>query len=177
MSDQELISTSLLILAGGHGSTIDVLGTGMFALKNHPAAMQLLKDNPDLTTGAVQEMFRYESPLPFFHRYAADTIEVMGKTYPRGTKFGLLYGAANRDPDQFPSPDSFIPDRVPNRHVAFGRGAHLCLGNNLARLDMEIIFSTLLKKTTNIEVTAPPQYRPGLSSRGLKQLQVRLTPA
>ena len=124
---------------------------------------------------AVQEMFRYESPLPYFHRYAGETVTVMGRPYPAGTKFGLLYGAANRDPDCFPAADQFDAGRTPNRHLAFGRGAHLCLGNNLARLDMEIIFTTLLQRCQRIELAEPqPLYRPGLASRGLQSLRVEL---
>lgn len=176
LNEQELISTCMLILAGGHGSTIDVLGTGLLALISHPDQLRMLQDDPRLMPSAVQEMFRYESPLPFFHRYASQAVEVMGQQYPTGTKFGLLYGAANRDPRQFPNAQTFDITRTENRHVAFGRGAHLCLGNNLARLDMEIIFNNLLRKVKAIEVLSDePDYRPGLSSRGLTKLSVRLT--
>ena len=178
LDETELISLSLLILAGGHGSTIDVLGTGMLALLQHPDQQQALRRNPTLMNSAVDEMLRYQSPLPFFHRYAGTELQVMGRTYPKGTKFGLLYGAANRDPAAFPAPDIFLIDRQPNRHLAFGRGAHLCLGNNLARLNMACAFRALLKRTRRIELLDPvPEYRPGLASRGLRRLMVSATPA
>ena len=97
--------------------------------------------------------------------------------YDRGTKFGLLYGSANRDPDQFPDADTFDITRNPNRHVAFGRGAHLCLGNHLSRLDMEVIFLTILRRTRHIELTDPePAYKKSLSVRGPESLHVTLTP-
>ena len=175
LNETELISTSMLILMAGHGSTIDVLGTGMLALLRHPEQMTRLRTQPELISTAVQEMFRYDSPLPFFHRYAGEPLKVMGQEYPAGTKFGLLYGSANRDPDFFADAERFDIGRAPNRHLAFGRGAHLCLGNNLSRLDMEIIFSTLLARCRRIDlVEEQPTYRPGLVSRGLQSLPLEL---
>lgn len=179
LDETELIATCMLILMAGHGSTIDVLGTGLLALLEHPQQLQRLRDDPGLIHTAVQEMFRYESPLPYFHRYASETVQLHGREFPAGTRFGLLYGAANRDPAAFPEPDRFDVGRSPNRHLAFGRGAHLCLGNQLARLDMEVIFGALLARTRSVALmtAARPAYRPGLSTRGLLALPVRLTPA
>ena len=177
IDETELIATCMLILMAGHGSTIDVMGSGMHALLKHPDQQQRLRDDPGLINTAVQEMFRYESPLPFFHRYATEDCEVLGKTYPRGTKFGLLYGSANRDPARFDNADVFDVGRSPNRHIAFGRGAHLCLGNHLSRLDMEIAFVTLLKRCQSIELAADEVvYKRGLSVRGPVTLPLRLTP-
>lgn len=177
MDQAELISTCMLILMAGHGSTIDVLGTGLMHLLQSSDEINRLRKTPDLMSSAVQEMFRIDSPLPFFHRFASSEVEVMGKRYPQGTKFGLLYGAANRDPDRFSEPDRFILDRPNNRHIAFGRGAHLCLGNHLSRIDMEVIFSQLLRATQSIDLLAAPEFRTGLASRGVKSLQIRLSPA
>lgn len=178
MDDAELASLAILILAAGHGSTIDVIGTGMLALLQHPEQLALLQQKPNNIHTAVQEMFRYDSPLPFFHRYASEDLMAFGGNYPKGTKFGLLYGAANRDPAQFTNPNAFDITRTPNRHIAFGRGAHLCLGNHLSRLDMEVLFLALLRRTTSIELLEPsPRFRTGLSSRGLEALRVRLVAA
>ncbi len=175
MDETELISTSMLILMAGHGSTIDVLGTGMLALLQHPQQLARLTAQPTLVPTAVQEMFRYDSPLPYFHRFAAEPVTIGGQTYPSGTKFGLLYGSANRDPAYFENAEAFDVSRTPNRHIAFGRGAHLCLGNYLSRLDMEVIFSTLLRRVRHIELReAQPTFRPGLVSRGLQQLELTL---
>lgn len=177
MSESELISTCMLILAAGHGSTIDVLGSGMHTLVSYPEQMRLLRQEPGHIQMAVQEMFRFESPLPFFHRYASEALVFNGQHYPRGTKFGLLYGSANRDPNQFPDADTFDITRNPNRHVAFGRGAHLCLGNHLSRLDMEVIFLGILRRTRHIELSGPePAYKRSLSVRGPESLRVTLTP-
>ena len=92
--------------------------------------------------------------------------------FPRGTKFGLLYGSANRDPEFFPNPDAFDVGRTPNRHLAFGGGVHFCLGNHLARQNMEVIFTTLLKRFSSIELAGEPEYKRGLSVRGPKALWI-----
>ena len=174
MNEDEFISTCMLILMAGHGSTIDVLGSGLHMLLRFPDQMDRLRADPGLIRTAIPEMFRYESPLPFFHRYATEETEVAGRRFPRGTKFGLLYGAANRDPAQFERADVFDAARHPNRHLAFGGGAHFCLGNHLARLDMEVIFTTLLRRFSRIELIEQPAYKRGLSVRGLRSLRVRL---
>ena len=175
INETELISTCMLILMAGHGSTIDVLGSGMNALLQNPAQLARLRREHNLIQTAVQEMFRYESPLPFFHRHATEATEVLGETYPKGTTFGLLYGSANRDPAHFPDADKFDISRKPNRHIAFGRGAHLCLGNHLSRLDMEIVFLTLLNKTKSIELTVDDiKFKRSLSVRGPVSLPLSL---
>jgi len=173
MSHDEFISTAMLILMAGHGSTIDVLGSGLHALLKFPDEMQRLRDDPRLMKTAVQEMFRYEPPLPFFHRYCTEDVTIGGKAFPRGTKFGVLYGAANRDPKQFPDADRFDVGRTPNWHIAFGRGPHFCLGNHLARLDMDILFSTLLRRFKTIELALSEVcYKKGLSVRGPEALRI-----
>jgi cytochrome P450 len=177
MSEDEFISTAMLILMAGHGSTIDVLGSGMHALLRFPEQMARLRADPGLMPTAVQEMFRFESPLPFFDRYAAEKVEVGGISYPRGTRFGLLYGAANRDPAQFDNPDTFDVGRSPNRHLAFGGGAHFCLGNHLARLDMDVIFTTVFHTFRKIELVETPEYKRSLSVRGPKSLRLKLEAA
>ena len=106
------------------------------------------------------------------------SIEINGQSFPRGTKFGVLYGSANRDPQEFENADEFDIDRHPNRHLAFARGPHFCMGNHLSRLDMEIVFTTLLRRFSDISLNeSEPQYRRGLSVRGPKSLQISLTSA
>ncbi len=172
-SEDEFISTCMLILMAGHGSTIDVLGSGMHTLLKYPDALQRLRDETSLIPNAIQEMFRFEPPLPFFHRHALDETTIRGQLYPAGTTFGLLYGAANRDPEKFDAPDTFDVERTPNRHLSFGLGAHLCLGNNLARLNMKIIFETLLRRFSHFELAdADVVYKRGLSVRGAEKLNI-----
>jgi cytochrome P450 len=176
LSHDEFISTCMLILMAGHGSTIDAMASGLHALLAAPDQMARLRADPLLMPSAVQEMFRFESPLPFFHRYASQDVTIAGRRFARGEKLGLLYGAANRDPAQFADPDRFDAGRVPNRHLGFGNGAHFCLGNHVSRMDMEIVFAALLARTRDIQLVEPPAWRPGLAARGPQSLKIRLLP-
>jgi cytochrome P450 len=174
-AEDEFISTCMLILMAGHGSTIDVLGSGMHTLIQQTEAMSALRADQSLMPSAIQEMFRFESPLPFFHRHAIKDVTIRGQHYPAGTTFGLLYGAANRDPEAFDKPNDFNISRRPNRHLAFGRGVHLCLGNHLARLNMKLIFSSLLARFPNILLAEENViYKKGLSVRGPEKLMLHL---
>ncbi|WP_372801897.1 cytochrome P450 [Paracoccus seriniphilus] len=173
----ELIATVMQILHAGHGSTIDVMGSGLHALLNNPEQMARLRSDPGLMPTAVQEMFRYAAPLPFFHRFASEDLTICGRDWPRGTKFGLLYASANRDPAAFDRPDSFDIARKPNVHLAFGAGPHVCLGNNLARLNMDILFSALLTRTSDIRLSGSVRWKTGLQAHGPLCLPVTVTPA
>ena len=93
-------------------------------------------------------------------------MEIAGRRFAKGERLGLLYGSANRDPERFAEPDCFDAGRSPNRHIAFGNGAHFCLGNHVSRMDMEIVFTSLLDHTAAIELVETPLYKPGLSVRG-----------
>lgn len=177
MSHDELIATIMQILHAGHGSTIDVMGSGLAALMDHPDQMALLRARPELMPQAVQEMFRYAAPLPFFHRYASEDLTICGQDWPKGTKFGLLYASANRDPAAFAAPERLDITRRPNVHLAFGAGVHVCLGNNLARLNMEILFTQLLARTAAIEPEGAALWKSGLQAHGPRHLPLRLIPA
>ena len=177
LTEDELIATLMQLLHAGHGSTVDAMGNAMNALLDHPDQMALLRGDPTLMPGAVQESFRYAAPLPFFHRYAAEDLTILGRDWPQGTKFGLLYASANRDSAAFANPDRFDITRRPNVHLAFGQGAHVCLGNNLARLNMEILFGQLLTRTRQIGRCDPVRWKPGLQAHGPVTLPVTLIPA
>ncbi len=171
----ELISTAMTVLMAGHGSTIDALGNGMLALLRHPQQMAALQTDPELIHTAVQEMFRFDAPLPHFHRYVLEDMTYRGHSFSKGAKFGFLYAAANRDEAGFPAPDRFDIRREPNRHLAFGGGAHHCLGSHLARLNMAVIFNTVLRRLPGLELAVEEdtlQWRPGIQSRGLVRLPV-----
>lgn len=174
MTHDELIATIMQILHAGHGSTIDVLGSGLVALLEHPDQAALLRAEPGLMPQAVQEMFRFAAPLPFFHRYASEDLTICGRDWPRGTKFGLLYSAANRDPEAFDAPARFDVRRRPNVHLAFGTGVHVCLGNNLARLNMEVLFAALLERAPGMAGDGPVRWKAGLQAHGPVSLPLRL---
>ena len=173
----ELIATVMQILHAGHGSTIDVMASGMHALLTHPDQMARLRADPGLMQTAVQEMFRHASPLPFFHRYASEDVTIAGQDWPQGTKFGVLYASANRDPAAFDDPDRFDVGRQPNPHIAFGGGPHFCLGNNLSRLNMESLFTALLARTGEIASNGEARWKTGLQAHGPNFLPVRVIPA
>ena len=172
ITHDEFYSTCMLIVMAGHGSTLDVMGSGMLALARFPEQQAKLRSEPGLMKTALPEMFRYDSPLPFFHRYAAVDVFYNGVEFEQGTRFGLLYGSANRDPLVFDAPDSFDVARWPNRHLAFGGGAHFCLGNHLARLSMDILFTALLDCTSELRLSGTPVHKQGLSARGPVSLPV-----
>jgi len=174
LKNDELISTCILLLNAGHESTVNTAGNGMLALLRHPDQLEQLKANPALASSAVEEILRYDPPLQYFHRYVLEDMEFKGFSWKRGNTIGLLYGAANRDPAAFENPDSFDINRTPNKHLAFGKGRHFCLGAPLARLELEIIFNTLLARLPNIRLaTEQPEYHTGLVFRGLKSLKLR----
>ena len=177
LNDDELVSTCMTILMAGHGSTIDVAGNGMLALLCHPQQMAALRQEPSLMKNAIQEMFRYDPPLPYFHRYALEDVTYKGREFRKGTLLGFLYASANRDENQFQEADKFDIRRSPKRHLAFGGGTHHCLGNHLARLNMSIIFNTLLQRFPDLKLGVDVhelEYRAGCSSRGLLGLPMEM---
>ncbi len=174
LSHDELVSTCILLLNAGHESTVNTAGNGMLALQRHPDQLSKLKQNPALINTAVEEMLRYDSPLHLFHRFVLEDLEYEGFTFKRGDKLGFLYGAANRDPAVFENPDRFDIERQPNRHLAFGKGTHFCMGAPLARLELQILFNSLLKRLPDIKLgVEQPEYETGLVFRGLKALPLK----
>lgn len=174
LSREELIATCMLILNAGHEATVNAAGNGMLALLRHPEQMKLLKQQPELIESAVDEMLRYDAPLHMFHRYVLEDFDFEGYSFKQGDTLGLLYGAANRDPEIFDNPDTFDIQRNPNRHLAFGAATHFCLGAPLAKLELRALFNGLLSRTTQIELEVKtPEYYTGLVFRGLKELRIR----
>ena len=174
LKNDELISTCILLLNAGHESTVNAAGNGMLALLRHPEQLEKLQANPQLASSAVEEIMRYDPPLQYFHRYVLQNMQYKGHFLAQGDTVGLLYGSANRDPQAFPDPDNFDICRAPNKHLAFGKGRHFCLGAPLARLELEIIFNTLLARMPAIRLAQQDQtYHPGLVFRGLTSLRLQ----
>jgi cytochrome P450 len=173
LSRDELIATCMLLLNAGHEATVNGAGNGLLALLRHPEQFAKLRNDPKLITTAIEEMLRYDAPLHLFHRFALEDFEHGGVQFKRGDMVGFLYGSANRDPQAFERPDEFDVRRHPNAHLAFGSGAHFCLGAPLARLELEILFTTLLQRLPGIRLYGgAPEFRRGLVFRGLKELRV-----
>lgn len=173
LSRDELVATCMLLLNAGHEATVNGAGNGLLALMRNPAQMTKLRNDPKLIVTAIEEMLRYDSPLQLFHRFVLEDFEHGGVKFARGDVVGFLYGSANRDPQAFERPDELDLGRKPNSHLAFGSGAHFCLGAPLARLELEVLFTTLLRRLPGIRLYGrAPEFRRGLVFRGLKELRI-----
>jgi cytochrome P450 len=173
LTEDELISTCVLLLNAGHEATVNVIGNGMLALLNHPAQWQMLKDNPALVNTAIEEMMRYDTPLQLFRRWVLEDVEYNGISHKQGTEIGLMFGAANRDPLAFDQPERFDITRTHNPHISFGGGVHYCLGSPLARLELQVAIRTLIERFPTLRMDGPPpEYRPAYVIRGLKVFPV-----
>jgi cytochrome P450 len=173
LSEDELFANANLLLVAGHETTTNLLGNGLLALLRHPDQLRLLKDNPALIPGAVEEFLRYDGPVQFTHRVAAEDVELGGKAIRKGQFVFLFVAAANRDPAHFPDPDRLDVTRAPHKHLAFGLGHHFCVGAPLARLEAQIAFATLLRSLPDLCLTAEPlEYGDNFNLHGLKRLKI-----
>ena len=144
LSEKELLHNCIFLLNAGHETTTNLIGNGLVALLDHPEQKQRLIAHPELIKTAIEEMLRYESSNQLGNRMIVEEVELGGIAMPPGTPVTLCIGAANRDPAQFPAPETFDIARTPNRHLAFGTGAHQCAGMALARLEGAIAISRFL---------------------------------
>ncbi len=174
LTEDELVTTCILLLNAGHEATVNVSGNGTLALLRHPEQLQRLRADRALLPTAIEEFMRYDSPLQLFERTATEDVEIGGITVERGQKIAALLGAANRDPAVFAEPDTFDVGRSDNGHITFGAGVHFCIGAPLARVELQASFGALLDRTTTIEGGGEPVRRPEFVIRGLQTLPVVL---
>lgn len=174
-----LIHESLLILVGGDETTRHVLSGGMLALLQHPGQLDRLRADPALLPVAVEEMLRWVSPIKDMVRTTTRPVELHGTRIPSGAEVMLLYPAANRDETVFDEPESFDIMRTPNPHLAFGFGSHFCLGNQLARLELRVMFEQLFRRLPDLRLAGPGPLarRPSNFISGLESMPVSFTPA
>jgi cytochrome P450 len=175
LTEDELVTTCVLLLNAGHEATVNVSGNGLLALLEHPDQLARLRADPGLLPTAVEELMRFDSPLQLFERTATEDVEVGGVTVRRGSKIAALLGSANRDPAVFADPDRLDVGRTDNPHISFGAGVHFCIGAPLARVELQASFGALLQRTTRLEPAGPPRRRPEFVIRGLADLPVVLT--
>lgn len=174
MTDEELYSVALLLLVAGNETTTNLLG-GMFdTLARNPDQYQAIRANPEIIPMAVEEQLRISTPIQNLYRYAIADYEVGGVTIPRGARILLSFGAANRDPLVFDDPDQYRADRNPRMHVAFGYGAHMCLGAPLARMEAVAVLRELVAKVSSIEALGDTVWSTNSTLRGPTHLAVRL---
>jgi cytochrome P450 len=172
LARDELISACMLLLNAGHEATVNGAGNGLLALLCHPEQTARLQADPALMRSAVDELLRFDSPLQLFRRYVLEDMEHDGVGLRRGEQVGFLYGCANRDPATFVRPDELDLARHPNPHLAFGGGKHFCIGAPLARLELELLFTSLLGRVQHLHLVEEPERRPGFVFRGLRSLHV-----
>jgi cytochrome P450 family 142 subfamily A polypeptide 1 len=179
LDDDDILQEGLLILVGGDETTRHVITGGMEALCRRPDERRKLQANPALVPMAVEEMLRWVSPIQNMNRTATRDAVVAGAEIRAGDKVLLLYPSANRDERAFARADEFRVDREPNDHVAFGHGVHFCLGASLARLELRVMFETLLARLPDLELatTDPLPLRPSNFIVGIEEMPVVFTPS
>ncbi len=173
LTEDEVIANTIVTMVGGQETTTNLIGNGVLTLLRNPGQYQKLRDNPELTASAVEEMLRYESPSQHTARLAPCDRELGGRKIAKRQAVIAVMAAANRDPEKFPDPDRFDIERKGTRHLAFGYAAHFCFGAPLARAEGQIVFETLLRRIANLRLE--PQtlvWRTNLGLRGLTSLKV-----
>jgi cytochrome P450 len=175
LSDEEIEAECILLLVGGHETTVNLITNTTLTLLQAPAQAQKLRSEPSLMADAIDEFMRYDGTVKWLTRMALEDIELRGSKIEAGDLVVLLMAAANRDPAQFPDPDRLDLTRTQGRNVAFGYGIHFCEGAPLARMEMEIAINTLLRRMPGLRLAVPIdalEWNPGPPLRSLKALPV-----
>jgi cytochrome P450 len=160
LDEEEILATVFLMFLAGHVTTVNLIGNGVVALLTHPDQLAKLKANPEqLARGVVEETLRYWGPVDFIgRRTAREDVEVGGTLIPRGEQATVSLASANRDTERFANADNFDISRADaNRHVAFGKGIHVCLGAPLARVEGQVAFATLFRRYPELRLAVPDE--------------------
>ncbi len=168
-----------LFIAGGAETTRTVIAHGLATFAEHPDQWDLLARHPEHVASAVEELIRWVTPLNNFFRTVADDAEdpsIGGRPVAPGDRIVLVYPSANRDEDVFVDPFTFDVTRSPNPHVAFGHGTHFCIGANLARFELGILFGELTRRFRPPELRSPVEVEPNIFARSVRSLRVGLAP-
>jgi cytochrome P450 len=168
LTEDELVTTAILLLNAGHEATVHALGNGVQALLQHGTSLDFL-NNP---AACCEEMLRFDTPLHMFKRYALEDVEYGGLALRKGEQIGLLLGSANRDGEKFPDAADFLPSRSPNQHVSFGGGIHFCIGAPLARLEMQTALRVLFERLPELRLDGRARYRDTWHFHALESLPV-----
>ena len=175
LTEEELYAQCVMLLFGGHETTRNLIGNGLYTLLRHPEQAAELREHPELIRSAVEELLRYESPVQYTGRMVLEDFEFCGVQARRGQEIIFMLGAANRDARQFKEPDVLDLKRGNNPHLAFGAGAHFCIGNQLARLEGRVAILKILQQFPQMcPVSGEPEWLPNFSFRGLKTLLVEV---
>ncbi|SDF70903.1 cytochrome P450 [Klenkia brasiliensis] len=174
LTEDELVTTCILLLNAGHEATVNVTGNGLLALLRHPDQLARLRADPALLPTAIEELMRFDSPLQLFERTATADVELGGVVVEQGQKVAALLGSGNHDPAVFEAPDTLDVGRTDNPHISFGAGVHFCIGAPLARVELQASFGALLARTSSVELAGEARRRPEFVIRGLAGLPLTL---
>ncbi len=173
LSERELVATILLLLVAGHETTANLIGNAIGVLSREPAELARWRSDPSIDRSAVEELLRYDSPVQMTLRIALEDIVIGKHEVPKGGFVVLIVGAANRDPLVFEDAQKLDLGRNPNAHLAFGGGAHFCIGAPLARLEARIALTTLVRRFPNLAVVPRSAVRrESFTIRGYSKLEV-----
>jgi cytochrome P450 len=174
LSEDEIIAAAVLMVFGGHETTMNLLANGVVAFNEFPDQWQRLREHGELARTAVEEILRYDGPIRGQARWAREAFDLGSQAIAEKDRVFLIQHAANRDPAAFAAPDALDIGRWPNRHAAFGQGIHSCLGAPLARMEAQEVFAYFAQQFKRIEVLDRDlKYNPTMVSRSLKNLNVR----
>jgi len=176
LNQQELLGMVWVLLLGGLSTTADMISYIVYDLLTHPDQLELVRRDPVLIPGAVEESLRYDPPVHTHIRFATNDTELAGVKIPGGTPVYVILGAGNHDPTKFKDPDSFDIRRNPNDHLSFGEGIHFCIGAAPARLQGRVVLSEVLRRFPRLRLADDfvPRFSGSVFSRGLKELRVRV---
>jgi cytochrome P450 len=173
LSDEEVLSTAILLLNAGHEATVHTTGNGVKSILESGLDPATLFTSDAQTAATVEECLRFDAPLHLFTRYTLSDMDYNGIALRKGDVIGMLMGAANRDPARFANASSFDPFRTDGANVSFGAGIHFCIGAPLARIELQIALSTLFERLPRLRLAEPPQYNDVYPFHGLQKLMVR----
>ncbi len=175
LTEDEIVSTVIVLLNAGHEATVNTLGNGLRAACLFPGEWQRVVGGEVAPATAVEELIRWDAPLQLFERWVLDDgVELAGRTFSAGERVGMMFGVANRDPSRFPDPDRFDIGRGDAGHIGFGGGTHFCIGAPLARLELEVALTQLAAAAPDLHWVEEPRYQPYFVIRGLQSLRVAL---
>ena len=171
LTHDEVVANCILLLFAGHETTTNLLGNGLFHLLGNPEETNVVRADPSLLHGAVEELLRYDGPVPATVKIATEDVAWHGRTIRRGAMVVPSLASANRDPRQWRDPDRLDVRRHPERHVAFAAGMHFCLGAWLARLEARVVLETVFRRLPDLALAAPEaRWKPMIFLRGLEAL-------
>jgi cytochrome P450 len=172
LSEDELVSTCILVLNAGHEATVHAIGNAVKAILEHKIDARACLNDSARAEGLIEEVLRFDAPLHMFTRYALENLDFRGVSLKKGDVVGLMLGAANRDPTRFEHPDTLDPTRPLNAHTSFGGGIHFCIGAPLARLEMRAALKVLFERLPRLQLSGKPVYRDAYHFHGVERLDV-----